>query len=128
MTAWINGFLGLFSSLLIGTQVLGLTPLEVMGSFVASVAAGWVAVFFTLKGERTPWLRKYVMSNSKRTWVVFLSLYFCSVVLLAPPIRDLRVFSWMIIPLILCTGFTIVTFGPLQDRWVARAQRKSRAI
>ena len=127
MAAWINGTLGVLASFWIGTSILGLDGMEVLRCIGASLFSGMLALVLTLKAEKTPWVRTRLLNRSLKTWVVFLSIYVAGLLLLAPPLRDPRVLRWMVFPLILATGFTILAFGPLQDRWVAQAQRKSRS-
>lgn len=125
MAAWINGIVGVLASFGIGIAVLGLEGLEVFRCIGASLVAGMLALVLTLKAERIPWIRAHVLNRSLKTWVVFLGLYFGGMLALAPALRDARVLGWLLLPLILCTGFTILAFGPMQDRWVARNQRRT---
>lgn len=124
MSAWINGILGTLSAFLIGHFWAGLTPAEVALCLVASNIAGMTALLSTLKAEQTPWIRKIVLTRSIKTWLFFLSLYFGILLAIGHPLRELRVFAWMFVPVVLSTGFTILAFGPFQDWRIARAQRR----
>ena len=126
MSAWINGFVGLLATLWVGTQYVGLSWQDSLLCVVSANVAGMIAVLTILKGERTPWLKRHVLTRSRRTWPLFATLYAGLLVLGAPPLRDLRNFAWLALPTLISTGFTIVAFGPIQDRIVAKIQRQAR--
>ena len=126
MIAWVNGALGVLSSVWLGTGVLHFDLKTVLLCVGASVISGLAAVFSVTTGERTPWIRKHILNRSRRTWPTFLVIYFGGVLLLSPALRDSRAFLILVGPLVLCTGFTILIYGPIQDRIVARIQKNSR--
>jgi hypothetical protein len=126
MSAWINGFVGLAATLAVATQVLDLTWADAVVCVLAANVAGMVAVLTILKGERTPWVKRNILTRSRRTGPIFASLYFALQLAGAPAMREARNFVWLVIPTLLSTGFTILAFGPIQDRIVARIQRQSR--
>jgi hypothetical protein len=126
MAAWINGLLGLGLSFGAGIGILGWDWAQVLRCVLSSAIGGFIALTATLRAERSPWIRRHVLKSSGRTWVFALSSYFGLMVLGAPDLQDLRAFGILILPLILCTGFTILVFGPMQDRRVAREQNKAR--
>ena len=125
MTAWVAGFIGVLSTFGVGTRVLNLRPLDCLICILGSVFAGLCAVFLILRAEREPWIRAHILTRSLRTWFFFLSTYALVLLMVAPPVRDWARFLWLLAPLILCTGFTIRIFGPIQDRIVAKLQRKT---
>ena len=125
MAAWINGIIGILTSFWVGNRILSLDTSEILRCIGASLIAGMLALVVTLKAEHVSWVRRVLLNRSLKTWVLFLSIYFGGLLILAPALRDPRVMGWMIAPLVLSTGFTILGFGPLQDRWVAQAQRRS---
>jgi hypothetical protein len=127
--AAVNGVLGVVLAFIVGRAVLELEYLSIVQAILASCLAGMAALLVTLRAERTPWIRRHALNRQSRTWAVFLLIYFGGMVGVAPhlnPLHSPRVFLWMVLPLILCTGFTIIAFGPLQDRIVARIQRRAR--
>ena len=120
MIAWVNGSIGVAASYWIATDKLGMEPAQAGLCIGASVVAGMIALLTTLQGERTPWIRQHVMNRSLKTWAIFVSLYFGLMLAFAPPLRSGHNLAWLVGPLILATGFTIVAFGPLQDALVRR--------
>lgn len=128
MSALINGVLGLISCVVLGVQYLDLSIQDIATCMFSSWISGLIAMSVTLRSERTPWIKKKIMTRQSKTWVIFMTLYFGSLVLFAPPLRDWRVFWILVIPLILVTGFSILFFGPIQDHFVKKQQRKTRLI
>ncbi len=123
MTAWFNGFLGIVLVYGIGSLRLGLTEFDAALCVVASNVSGLVSLLLYSAGGRRPWIRKHILGGPFRTWTLFLAAYFGMMLLMAPTLRDSEHFKWLIIPVIMTTGFTILVFGPIQDRLVARSQR-----
>ncbi len=126
MIAWINGLLGIALAFFIGLNKIELNAYDVVLSIGASWVSGMIALLLVLKGERTPWIKRHVLTRSLRTWPIFLLLYYGGIWLLAPPLRSMDRLIWMAVPLALCNGFVILAFGPLQDRIIAQVQRRSR--
>lgn len=126
MAALIIGCLGVVASWIVGTRFAGIDTMTVFWGVGASNIAGMTALLTTLKLERTHWIRTRVLRGSIPTWIVFLSLYFGILVGFCPILRNWDSFILMIVPLIMTTGFTILAFGPIQDRRVARDQRRQR--
>lgn len=126
MVAGITGTLGLILSWWVGKQWLGLSDGQVGICILASWVASIGALFLILKAERAEFLKKTILSSSWKVWLVFVSSYFGIWLLLAPPLRDSRVFLTLAIPLILNAGWGVMVFGPIQDYFVARRQRLGR--
>jgi hypothetical protein len=129
MTAWVNGFIGLASLAGIGHLLLDWTLPQIGRVFGASLLAGTIALFGILKAERFPAFRRIFMGRPLKVWVLFSSAFFGQVFLYAPELRpwlDLRAFALQLVPIMLSNGFTIVLFGPVQDRLVWRRQRLER--
>jgi hypothetical protein len=126
MTAWISGFVGGIAAAWIGSRWLGLSAGQIARCLVATNLAGLLALLVTLKGERTSWVRRHLMTRQRWTWAVFLVVYFGTLIGVGAPLREGRVFLWLVLPLVLNAGFAIVAFGPLQDRIVAQRQRQAR--
>ncbi|MBI3557287.1 MAG: hypothetical protein HY074_13570 [Deltaproteobacteria bacterium] len=124
MTAWFNGFLGVILVYAIASLRLGLTEFEAALCVIASNVSGMVSLLLYSAAFRRPWIRKRVIGGPFRTWTLFLTAYFGFMLLMAPALRDPEHFKWLAIPVIMTTGFTILIFGPIQDRMVARSQRK----
>ena len=126
MTAWINGIVGVGLTLVL-SHYLGWSVLEGLRACVVSIAAGLVAVLVVLKGERIPKVKRTLLRGGLRTWVVFLSLYLAPQFILLPQLRSWDTWKVLAFPLVMATGFTILIFGPIQDRIVARSQRRQKA-
>jgi putative effector of murein hydrolase LrgA (UPF0299 family) len=124
-SALFNGTLGAALAWFVGTKILDLTLADVGLCLIAAQVAGLLALFVTLQTAKVPFLRKNVVNRSLKTWALLLLVFFGTVVLLAPPTRELRNGLWMTIPLVLSTGFCIVLFGPIQDFLVRREQRRA---
>ena len=126
MAAWVNGFLGILISYLVGTRYLSLTAGEVGLSLFASNLGGLIALLVILQLEWKPWIKKNLLTRSRRTWPVFLSVYYAVILTVSPALRDLRVLLIMALPLALGNGFAILLFGPIQDQLYRRSQRRAR--
>jgi hypothetical protein len=121
----MNGMIGLGLALLIGSR-LGFDLRDSLFCIFVSNLAALVSLLTTLQAERTQWLRKFVLNRSLKTWSVLLFVYFGILFFFCPMLRDGKTFLLMIVPLVLATGFSILVFGPIQDRIVRRNQRNSR--
>lgn len=127
MTAWFNGFLGLLVSYWLGTRYLHMSLGQVLRCVGASNLAGFVAMITILQAERVPHLKKGLLRGVFRTWIFFSSLYFGTLLLCAPPLREGMRFIILIVPLILSTGFVIIISGPILDALTIRNQRRQKA-
>lgn len=126
MAAWVNGFLGIFASYLVGTKVLSLSTIEVGLSLFASNLGGLIALLVILQLEWQPWIKKNILTRSRRTWPIFLLIYYAVILLLVPVLRDGYRLLCMALPLGLGNGFAILIFGPIQDQLYRRSQRRAR--
>jgi len=124
ISALLNGIVGLSLSILVGTQALNLTLVDSLRCVLSSNIAGLFALLTTLQAERflKPWLNR-----SLKTWALLLILYLGGLIATAPVLRDSKTLVYLLFPLILSTGFSILVFGPIQDRLVRRQQRKAHA-
>jgi hypothetical protein len=127
MFAFGVGLTGAILSALIGHAVFGLGLLDVVISVVAANIGVLGSLLITLKCERTPWLRRHVLMAPAQTWALFLFCYSCISLGIAPPLRQLKVFAFMALPLLLTGGFAAIVFGPIQDFVVANIQKKARS-
>lgn len=125
IAALANGMIGLALALVIGTR-LGFDVSDSLFCIFVSNVAALVSLLTTLQAERTQWLRKHFLNRSLKTWSILLLVYFGIIFYFCPMLRDGRTFLLMAIPLILATGFSILVFGPIQDRIVRRNQKKAR--
>ncbi len=125
--ALLVGLFGIGSSFGVGRGILNLENWDVLRVLIASNCSGFLSLILILKAERTPWIRRRILNRSLKTWIVFVSLFLLGLVVGAPAMREVRGFSFLIFPAICSTGFLIMAFGPVQDRIVARIQRRSRA-
>lgn len=124
MIAWINGILGLTISCWIGTQWLGLSLAQMLLAVFWVVLAGWLALFLTTRAQSHPWIRRYLVRGFIRTWTFFLLIYFGTIYLTVGFLHDGKNVLYLIIPLVLSNGFSIIAFGPVQDWFVSREQRR----
>ena len=125
--ALFNGWLGVGVCIGIALHILDWDLRAAVLAVLLSNIAAFVSLSTTLKVEKTQWLRAKWLSSTLRTWIVLLGLYIGLLTLFFPPLRTLKSFLWLIFPLILSTGFAIIVFGPIQDYWVKKAQRKNFA-
>ncbi len=128
MTAWFNGILGIITGFWIGRSALGWSNDQVIHFLGVDYVLGFTMPLFILKIERIPWLRKHVISTSPRTWILFLVLYFGGNWILTPHLQSGEAFLKMFIPLVLTTGLSILTLGPIQDYFVHKRQRAERKL
>jgi hypothetical protein len=126
MLTWFNTILGMALSFALGMGLIGLTPLEVGNCILASQIGGLIALLGTLQAERRPWLKQKVINRSVKTWALFLTLYFGPMLLIAPPLREMRTLLILWLPLALGNGLAIKIFGPIQDAIVRREQLRAR--
>ena len=123
----MNGFIGLALMTMLGTEVLGWTLSEVARGALGSCFAGTVSLFGVLKAERIPWIRRIFLGRPLKVWFFFVTSFFGQVFVYVPRVRpweDFRAFLVQMVPLMIINGFTIVAFGPIQDRIVWRRQRQ----
>lgn len=128
IAALLNGFLGLAITLAIGVGHFGLNIWDVLECILGSNVAAFTALLMTLQAERQPWILKYILNRSLKTWALITTLYFGILLALSPALRDVHVFLVLVLPLMLSTGFCIILFGPVQDYLVRQKQRKSSAL
>ncbi len=126
MAAWVNGFLGILVSYIVGTQVLSLSAMDVGIALFASNLGGLIALLVILQLEWQPWIKRNVLTRSRRTWPVFLAIYYSVILAIVPALRDVRTLLIMALPLALGNGFAIRLFGPIQDQLYRRSQRRAR--
>lgn len=128
MTAWVNGFLGIFLTFGVAVWQRGLSETEAVVCIISSLLAGLVSLLTYSYTSRNPWIRRHLTPNPATTWIFFLITYFGTELLLAAPMRNLENFKWLVIPTIMVTGFAILIYGPIQDRIVSGTfhRRKTR--
>jgi uncharacterized membrane protein len=61
-----------------------------------------------------------------RSWVILVAIYLTILFPAAPQMKNASVFSYLIFPLILTCGFSILIFGPIQDYLISANQKKRR--
>jgi len=128
MTAWFNGILGVILSFWIGRSALGWSNDQVIQFILVNYVLSVVMPLLILKLERVAWMRTHVISSSPRTWILFLTLYFGGNWILTPHLQSMDAFVKMFIPLVLTTGLSILTMGPIQDYFVHKRQRAERKL
>lgn len=124
--ALVGGFAGIAMALAVGNWILNLNAQKIALTVFVSIVAGFFTLLLTLSGERSAWAKKCLLRGSLRTWMFFVSFYVAAMLLFAPPVRSPRAFAWMFVPLMFCNGFSVLMFGPVQDRLIRRHQRKTK--
>ncbi len=124
--ALMNGLIGLIGSFGIGLYLLGMSTGEIILCIGASMVAALVSLISTLKAVKSYPSAKKPNARLVRAWIILVSIYLTILFLLAPPIRNSQTFLYLIFPLILSAGFSILVFGPLQDYLVSAEQKKRR--
>jgi hypothetical protein len=127
ITAFMNGLIGLSVSLGIGTKYFEMDLADILIAVLAANFAVIIALLCTLKAEKIQWITKYVLNRSLKTWSFLSAIFLLIVTTASPPLRNLSTLAGMLFPLILSAGFGIIIFGPIQDGFVRRQQRRNRA-
>ncbi len=122
-SALFNAFLGISLTLVLSTMKLGLSFTDGVVCIVGSIVAGLLALLLYTAAGRNPWTRRHIVGGALRTWIFFLAAYFGLMLAFAAPLRETVNFEWLIIPVILATGLTIMIFGPIQDWLVSKPRR-----
>jgi hypothetical protein len=125
--ALLNGFLGLSLTLGLGVKYLSLGVWDLLLAVLVSNIAALIAVLVTLQAERVPWMVKYFINRSLKTWTFLAIIYFGILLGNIPFLRAFEPLLYLSFPLILTSGFAIIVFGPIQDRIVRRQQLRERA-
>ena len=126
VAAFINGLVGLGLCFAIGIRSLEMPFEDILLSILVSNFAALVSLLATLKAEKNPWLAKVWLSNIGKTWSFLAVLYFGILLLLVPPLRSVERMLYLMLPLMLSTGFAILIFGPIQDELVKRQQKRAQ--
>ena len=124
--ALINGLTGLFGSFGVGLYVLGMSVSDIIVCIIAAMIASLVAMISALKLVKLYPSAKKPNTRLVRAWCILVSIYLVILFLLAPPLRNSQSFLYLIFPLILTSGFSILVFGPIQDYLVSEEQRKKQ--
>jgi hypothetical protein len=127
MIAYVNGFLGTGLVLILGTQVLQWTIIDSIWAVVAANVAGFLSVIAILRLETFPTMKATLLKGSYRTWIVFSLLILAIVLGVCPPLRNVKAFALLFIPMCMSNGFQMLVFGPIQDRFVRKSQRAAKA-
>lgn len=126
MTAWMIGGLGSVGVAWLGYQKFGVSLGTSLFWIALSNLSGLLAGILTLCLEKISWCKRTLLRGSSRTWAFLLFFYFALLLLFAPGLRDLRVLTWEIVPLLMSTGLMLnPLMGPIQDYLVRRAQRNT---
>jgi hypothetical protein len=126
LSASINALLGSALVVWIGTHFLGFSLWDCIVCIIGTNVAAFFAMILILQLEWVPAIKRNVLTRSRRTWPVFLMLYYGILLALAPAVRGWRPLAILFLPLALSNGFGILAFGPVQDWLVARNQRRTR--
>ena len=123
--ALFNTSLGIVLTAWLGSRYFGFGAEEIFRAILGSFLGGWCSLLATTRLESSPRTKRFIHSAWK-TWVFHCAVYFGILLLCASRLREPTVLAALILPLLLVTGSAIVAFGPLQDAFVARSQRKAR--
>ena len=121
LMALFNGTIGVSLCFLIGLKRLGLDPSDILWSIIISNAAALAGLLLTLALEKKPGLKKTLLNGKFRTWCLLSLMYLAVLVGFCPVLRDPTSLLILICPLIFCTGFAIICFGPIQDWIISRS-------
>ena len=121
--AVLNGTMGVCLSVLIGTQVLNLSPTDVGWGVLVSNLGVLAAFLLTLQTERKSWIKKNFLQGNIRTWSFFALIYLSLTIALCPFLQEPKPFFFLIYPLFMSGTFSFFIFGPVQDRIVWRSQK-----
>jgi hypothetical protein len=124
--AFMNGLLGLIGSFSVGLYLLGMSNFDIIVCIAASMIAALLSLISTLKAVKSFPSSKKPNARLVRAWCVLVFIYLAILFLLAPPLRNTQTFLYLIFPLILTSGFSILVFGPIQDYVVSAEQKKRR--
>lgn len=126
ITALANGIIGVLLSFYIGYTYLDLNLADISACLLAANIAALGSLLVTLKAEKYAWIRKHLLTRAAKAWAFLLVLFFGVLLGLTPVLRETRTLLYLFVPLTLSTGFAILFFGPLQDYFVRRAQKKAK--
>lgn len=126
VAAIMNGLLGIGTSLAIGIHYLGMSIEDILLCILVSNFAALVSLLATLKAEKNPWLVKVWLNRTLKTWFFLAVIYFGIQFTLCPPLRSSDPFLYLTFPLMFSTGFAMVIFGPIQDEFIKRQQKRAR--
>jgi hypothetical protein len=122
MVAAVISVLGMGVSFWVGVAFLGHAPGEVVRAIVATLAAAFLCLPAVLYAQRTPALR-FLAGGTFRSWAMLSILYFAIQLGLCPWLAEPVVLVSMFVPLLMCTGLSIIFYGPIHDRIIKRASR-----
>jgi len=127
MAAWIVGGVGVLLSAWIGTQRFSFSLLEILAWVGVSNLVALVGALLTLRLEKVSWVKSGILAGTARTWTFLTLVYFGSLLVAVPALREFSVLLRMALPLILSTGLMMPgILGPILDQWVRSAQRRER--
>ncbi|MBY0471884.1 hypothetical protein K2X30_12015 [bacterium] len=126
LIAIVVGGLGWALSYGIGMHLLDLTAGEVTRAILTCQFTTFIGILGVLKGERTPWIKATLLRGTTGTWLAMSSIYLVPLWVINPPLRNLHHFAWMFLPTFMSVGWALLALGPVQDRIVARIQKKAR--
>lgn len=125
--ALLFGTAGTLLSLWVGGEFFGLNYLQVLWTVLVANFAGLVSLLLTLRAEGIPALKNKWLNSGLKTWALISVLYLSMMVTFAPVLRTPLTLLGMFLPNLLSTGYSILVFGPIQDRIYRNAQRRARA-
>lgn len=117
--ALTNGSLGIALSLFLGMKYFGFQPAEILYFVVVANFTVVITLLATLQIQR-------FTKKALRTWTFLVIIFLGLLLAFVPQLRSAKPLTYLLLPLILSSGFGILAFGPLQDIVVRRSQRKSR--
>lgn len=119
------GIFGVLSIAWVSTQVLGLTPSFALAVVLVSWAGSFLSLILTLRASDHPKL-KVILKGWIRQWGMLVGIFFAVFFGLLPEMLDTQRFIWLIVPVLCSMGFTVIAFGPVQDRYVRKRQLKGK--
>lgn len=127
LAALTTGTLSSVLVFVIGKGVLSLDSGDLLLAIFGSNLGGLIGGTLTLQAEKVSWIKNHILRGALPTWSLLVALYFVTLLGVAPAMRELRNFLWLVFPVIMTSGLMIPhVFGPVQDWLMRRSQKEAR--
>lgn len=119
------GSLGVLLVFFLGLGQLEWSVVDCLWTVGVTLISGFFSPLIVLQGERVGALKRTLFRNGMTTWILFVSLFLGLIWIMGPEsLRSGKAMLWMFVPLSFTTGFSIIAFGPVQDRLVSARQKR----
>ena len=130
ISSFLFGIMGVALTHWLGARYFGFDAGATAMATLASNLSGFVSLLLTLFLERRVPIRRVLMGNALKTWLVLGFLYTGLMAVLDPALRDPATMACLWLPLIFCTGWMLSLWGKAQDAiigWEYRRGQKGRS-